>query len=210
IVAGDFPNTSLTQRFYTLWDRGNFSTSSAGSGGASTSTRALPTHASLVQRQLVRDPATGDVTLSDADTAASINWTVQDGWYLDFPVAPGQTIGTGEMVLSTPVVRSGVLFFTTVWPNADAASMCQSAPLSTLYALSPTQGLAVHGLLPTAAAVGVSVSDSKVLVVSDQLVTPEAGKEALRIEGRNWEMPVAPPSRSGRVQWRVIPGLKTH
>ncbi|MDE2431683.1 MAG: hypothetical protein KGN37_02395 [Burkholderiales bacterium] len=210
IVSGDFPNTRLMQRFYTIWDRGTYSADAAGSGTAAAASRALPTLSSLVQRQLVRDAKTGDVSLSKTDSAASINWTTQDGWYLDFPVAPGQTEGTGEMVLSTPVVRSGVLFFTTVWPNPDAASMCQSAPLSTLYALSPTQGLALHGLLPTAAAVGVSVSDSKVLVVSDQLVTPEAGKEALRIEGRNWEMPVSPASRSGRVQWRVIPGLKTY
>lgn len=209
IVAGDFPNTSLTQRFYTIWDRGNFSAGSATGGAAATSTRSLPTQANLLGRQLTRDAATGNVTLSGDEAATLINWTDKDGWYLDFPVTPGEASGSGEMVLSTPVVRSGVLFFTTVWPNGSTADLCQNAPFATLYAFSPTQGLAVHGLLPTGAGVGVTVSDSKVLVVSDQTVTPEAGKDALRIEGRNWEMPVNPASASGRVQWRVIPGLKT-
>ncbi|MDE2594911.1 MAG: hypothetical protein KGL57_11805, partial [Burkholderiales bacterium] len=206
IVAGDFPNTSLMQRFYTIWDRGNF----AGGSGAAVATRARPKHSTLVGRQLVRDASTGDVTLSGTEATTSINWATKDGWYLDFPVTPGQAFGSGDMVLSTPVVRSGVLFFTTVWPNASAEDMCQTAPFSTLYALSPTQGLVVHGLLPTAAAVGITVTDSKVLVVSDQTVTPETGKDALRIEGRNWELPVSPSSSSGRVQWRVIPGLKTY
>ncbi len=210
IVTGDFPKTNLNQRFYTIWDRGNFSTNPSGAAGGANAKRALPTMAKLVGRKLVRNDQTGAVTLADADAAVSINWTDQDGWYLDFPVTSGQQSGTGEMVLSTPVVRSGVLFFTTVWPNGSAESMCQNAPFATLYALSPTQGLVVHGLLPVGAAVGVSVNDSKILVVSDQTVTPDAGKESLRIEGRNWEMPLSPNQVNGRVQWRVIPGLKTY
>ena len=64
------------------------------------------------------------------------------------------------MVLSTPVVRSGVLFFTTVWPNGSAESMCQNAPFATLYALSPTQGLVGTWFVSVGAAVGVSVNDS--------------------------------------------------
>ncbi|HEX5311362.1 pilus assembly protein [Aquabacterium sp.] len=211
ILSGDFPKTNLNQRFYTVWDRGNFSTNPAGAAAGANAKRALPTMDKLVGRKLVRDDKTGAVTLAD-DAATSINWTDKDGWYLDFPVTTGQQSGTGEMVLSTPVVRSGVLFFTTVWPNGSAESMCQNAPFSTLYALSPTQGLAVHGLLPSgaASAFGVNVSDSKILVVSDQTVTPGAGKEALRIEGRNWEMSLSPNAVNGRVQWRVIPGLKTY
>ncbi|MGE5450643.1 MAG: pilus assembly protein [Acidobacteriota bacterium] len=206
IVAGDFPNTRLPQRFYTIWDRGNFAVTSS----TATTTRSLPTQASLLRRQLVRDATTGNVTLSTDTAATAINWTTQDGWYLDFPVTPGQSSGSGDMVLSTPVVRSGVLFFTTVWPNPSTEELCQTAPSATLYALSPTQGLAIHGLLPTSGAVGLAVTDPKVLVVSDQTVNPETGKDALRIEGRNWELSVKPASSSGRIQWRVIPGLKTY
>ena len=128
---------------------------------------------------------------------------------MDFPVTPGQSVGTGEMVLSTPVVRSGVLFFTTVWPNGSAEERCQTDPFATLYALSPTSGWIVKGLLPTGAVAGFTVSDPKVLVVSDQTVTPEVGKDALRVLCRDCEIPLKAASSNGRIQWRVIPGLKT-
>lgn len=207
IVAGDFPNTSLTQRFYSIWDRGNFGPAAVGTPGAADSKRAMPTHASLLGRKLVRDATTGAVTFHTDSEAATINWNDQDGWYLDFPVTPGGE-GTGEMVLSTPVVRSGILFFTTVWPDGTAEDRCQTDPFASLYAVSPTGGSVVKGLLP--AGVGMPVSDSKVLVVSDQTVEDKTGEESLRVIKRDGEVALKAPTSSGRVQWRVIPGLKTH
>jgi type IV pilus assembly protein PilY1 len=209
IVAGDFPNTSQTQRFYSIWDRGNFGPASVGTPGAADSKRAMPTHASLLGRKLVRDVKTGAVTFHADSEAATINWNDQDGWYLDFPVTPGQESGTGEMVLSTPVVRSGILFFTTVWPDSTGEDRCQTDPFASLYAVSPTGGSVIKGLLP--AGVGMAISDPKVLVVSDQTAkdTPP-GEEAISIIKRDGEIDLKAPTSSGRVQWRVIPGLKTH
>lgn len=209
IVAGDFPNSALSQRFYTIWDRGNYAAADVGSPNAVGAQRALPTHSTLLGRQLVRDAETGYVSFTSSSESALVNWTDQDGWFLDFPVTPGQSVGTGEMVLSTPVVRSGVLFFTTVWPNGSAEERCQTDPFATLYALSPTSGWIVKGLLPTGAVAGFTVSDPKVLVVSDQTVTPEVGKDALRVLCRDCEIPLKAASSNGRIQWRVIPGLKT-
>lgn len=212
VVAGDFPNSSLTQRFYTIWDRGNYAAAAAvGSPNLAQGQRALPTHSTLLGRQLVRDEITGYVSFSSSSENTAINWTDQDGWYLDFPVTPGQSVGTGEMVLSTPVVRSGILFFTTVWPNGSAEDRCQTDPFATLYALSPTNGVAVKGLLPTGAGsgAGITVSDPKVLIVSDQTVPPEVGKDALKVLCRDCEIQLKAAASSGRVQWRVIPGLKT-
>lgn len=208
IVAGDFPNTSQTQRFYSIWDRGNFGPASVGTPGAADSKRAMPTHASLLGRKLLRNAVTGAVTFDEASEAATINWNEQDGWYLDFPVTPGQESGTGEMVLSTPVVRSGILFFTTVWPDSSGEDRCQTDPFASLYAVSPTGGSVVKGLLPSG--VGMPVSDSKVLVVSDQTVDDKAGEESLRVIKRDGEIALKASTSSGRVQWRVIPGLKTH
>lgn len=210
IVAGDFPNSTLTQRFYTIWDRGTYAAAAAvGSPSLAQGQRALPTHSTLLGRQLVRNEATGYVTFTSSSENATINWTDQDGWYVDFPVTPGQSVGTGEMVLSTPVVRSGILFFTTVWPNGSAEDRCQTDPFATLYALSPTNGVVVKGLLPTGAGAGVTVTDPKVLIVSDQTVTPEVGKDALRVLCRDCDIQLKAAASSGRVQWRVIPGLKT-
>ncbi|MEN9453181.1 MAG: hypothetical protein RLZZ369_2240, partial [Pseudomonadota bacterium] len=209
IVAGDFPNTSQTQRFYSIWDRGNFGPASVGTPGAADSIRAMPTHASLLGRKLLRNTETGAVTFDEDSEAATINWNDQDGWYLDFPVTPGQDVGTGEMVLSTPVVRSGILFFTTVWPDSSGEDRCQTDPFASLYAVSPTGGSVVKGLLPSG--VGMSVSDSKVLVVLDQTVGKEVDEESLRIiPPRDDDISLKAPTSSGRVQWRVIPGLKTH
>lgn len=207
IVDGDFPKTTLTQRFYTIWDRGSFTTESV--VGSVTTKRPLPTHATLASRQAVRDAETGTVRLAGEAKDWTIDWTNRDGWYLDFPVTAGQTAGSGDMVLSAPVVRSGILFFTTVWPNPSDAT-CQTSPLATLFAINPVSGTAVNGLLPTAGAMGWGVQDSKILVVSDQTGDTEVGKESLRVEGRNWEMPLKAAASSGRIQWRVIPGLKTH
>lgn len=208
IVAGDFPNTSQTQRFYSIWDRGNFGLASVETPGVVDSKRAMPTHASLLGRQLVRDVTTGAVTFKPGSEDATINWNDRDGWYLDFPVTPGQDVGTGEMVLSTPVVRSGILFFTTVWPDGSGEDRCQTDPFASLYAVSPTGGSVIKGLLPSG--VGMPVSDSKVLVVSDQTVEDKTGEESLRVIKRDGEIALKAPTSSGRVQWRVIPGLKTH
>ena len=70
------PKTNLNQRFYTIWDRGNFNQSFWCRGRANAK-RALLTMAKLVGRKLVRNDQTGAVTLADADAAVSINWTDQ-------------------------------------------------------------------------------------------------------------------------------------
>ena len=57
----------------------------------------------------------------------------------------------------------------------------------------------------------MSVSDSKVLVVLDQTVGKEVDEESLRIiPPGDDDISLKAPTSSGRVQWRVIPGLKTH
>lgn len=202
IVDGDFPKTTLTQRFYTLWDRGTFTTESV--VGSVTTKRALPTHATLASRQAVRNAESGIVSLAGEAKDWTIDWTNKDGWYLDFPVTAGQTAGSGDMVLSAPVVRSGILFFTTVWPNGSD-SMCQTSPFATLYAVNPVSGTAVNGLV-----FGLPIKESKFIVVQDRTGDSKVNTEDLKVITRDKEESLTVPASSGRIQWRVIPGLKTH
>lgn len=210
ITSSDFPRTDLTQRMYMIWDKGNYAADL--SAPSAKDKRKLPSHVTLLGRQLVRNEETQQVTIKadDSSNVSELDWLVHDGWYLDFPVAAKQEVGTGEMILSTPVVRSGIVFFTSVRPQTDQ-DLCQTAPIAAIYAVAPVSGKAVKGLLPGVDTIGMLIGDSKILVVSDQTSeTNDPTQETLRVIRRDGDMKLYPSASSGRIQWRVVPGLKTY
>lgn len=88
-----------TQSFYAIKD--------SGSAIASTDRR------TLVQQSLYTATINGQQTR--LMTSNNVDWTVKDGWYMDF-------IDSGERNVTNPQVRNGALIFTSFIPNEDPCS----------------------------------------------------------------------------------------
>jgi type IV pilus assembly protein PilY1 len=218
----DFPNTSLPQRFYGIWDRPGL--------GA---TRTLPTGlTTLKQRTLVRNASTGDVTF-DTTTLGNVNWSTQDGWYVTLP-------NSSEMVLSSPQLSAGTLVFTSVRPKTNSTNYCSTAPEASLFAIDPISGrsdrnaqgnVTVSGNIFNIA--GKDIGDQIVNVVEDRTKKPFTkectagepgctcvgasctkpatcgpGQAAKRVVGKRADALIC-YNTSPRIQWREIPGLRT-
>lgn len=226
--TGDFPMDGVQQRFYGLWDRPAFATSSdTGTGPL------IPTSlTTLVQRNYSRDASTGNVTVTANSTDSlgnaiftSIDWTSQDGWYFNLP-------GTSEAVLSTPDLQAGFLIFTSVRPKTDIES-CNNTPNSTLYAIDPIAGRNTRtGLKDETGAVfaGIATADQKWITVNNTTTAISSNKTCTTgtagcVEGNsqgdasgdqvckslinNGGKTNLCYNPLGRVQWREIPGLRT-
>lgn len=169
IESSDFPDTSVTQRFFTVWDKGRYAEDVIFPPAAERTAAALPRSATFLKRLLrrssdgfvyqIRTNANGEavdaqgnvvtsrdqeVPLLDNATAVGFDPAVNDGWFFEFPEA-------GEAVLSSPVSRQNFLLFTSVRPLSDVSSdqSCSTAPLGTVYGFNPINGLPVPGLLKT-------------------------------------------------------------
>lgn len=220
--SSTFPNTSVAQRVYGIWDRPSLGSS-----------RPLPdpSGSTLLSRVYTRD-SSGNVYLSAG--GSTLDWSVNDGWYFSLP-------GSSEAVLSDMSLDAGVLTFVGVRPKA-AANQCINTPDSTLYTLDPISGRAernIQGSLSVNSAtmnlVGRDIGDQKVRVVSDRTSRPFSnsckagepgcvcsgptcakpsptcgpGQGAKRVTGRNADATIC-YSMSPRLQWRDIPGMRTN
>ncbi|AVS79566.1 pilus assembly protein PilY [Paracidovorax avenae] len=221
--SSDFPNTSVSQRVYGIWDR-----PSMGSSGG----RALPNSnaSTLVSRTYARD-SSGNVYIASSGT---LDWATHDGWYFSLP-------GNSEAILSDMSFDAGVLSLVGVRPKS-ASNQCTDTPNTTLYTIDPISGQAernVQGTLTlstsTVNIAGREIGDQKVRVVTDRTTRPftnkckagEAGcvctgsnctkstptcgpgQGAKRVTGRNADATMC-YSMSPRMQWRDIPGLRTN
>jgi type IV pilus assembly protein PilY1 len=175
------------------------------------------------------------VPLGATDLVTRFDPAVHDGWFFEFPDAGSQ----GEAVISSPGVRSGYVFFTSVRGQTaqEQEQACAQAPSSTLYALSPVNGLPVNSLLVNGAYyLGVPVDDQKLIVVRDRSgetisdgsgstctgtnCPAEPAKPACQCSGGTVALRalggsggtsqcMCVPATSLRIQWRELPGLRT-
>lgn len=194
IESGDFPRSTVTHRFFTVWDRGRYEGDQVFASPSGSTPRALPGtgtrtvgSSAFLQRLLVRDSGTGAVYLArrvganlvpvgDGEVSGGFDPATHDGWFFDFPTG-------GEAVIASPANRQTFLLFTTVRPAGDEAQSCSVAPLASVYALSPVSGLPVPGLFQRVNVVhadgttttsvspyGVDSNDQRVINVSDRSV----------------------------------------
>ena len=183
LETGDFPNTSVPQRFYGLWDRPSFATTAA----TGTGPMIVADMSTLVQRNYTRDPTSLIVTATPTNTTVngvttssypSIDWTANDGWYFDFPNAPTTASASipnlSEMLLSNPDVQAGFLIFPTVRSKV-AGDTCSSTPDVTLYVIDPIAGVPTRkaqGLSGTTLIAGTPTQDQKWVTVSNRTAAP--------------------------------------
>lgn len=191
IESSDFPRSTVTHRFFTVWDRGRYEGDQVYPPAADSTPRALPGtgtrtvgSTAFLERLLVRDPTTGSIYLArrvganvvpvgSTEVASGFDPSTHDGWFFDFPTG-------GEAVIASPVNRQTFMLFTTVRPAGDESQSCSVAPLASVYALSPVSGLPVPGLFrqvnitnadgTTTTSVnpyGVDSNDQRVINVSD-------------------------------------------
>jgi type IV pilus assembly protein PilY1 len=224
--AGNYPNTSVSQRIYGVWDRPEFATG----------TRTLPASnaSTLVSRTYARQSSGAVIVTS----GATIDWTTKDGWYFNLP-------GSSEMVLSDPDIQAGVLAFTTVMAQTSS-NVCAAKPDVASYAIDPITGKPERNIQGTTLVstttylnAGVTSLDQKVRIVSDRTkraFTKECRKgdpgctcttDVGGVETCVKSSTECPPGTSarrkigqsgdavfcyrpnGRMQWREIPGLRT-
>lgn len=175
------------------------------------------------------------VPLGALDVALRFDPSIHDGWFFDFPDGGTQ----GEAVISSPGIRSNYVFFTSVRGQTaeEREQACATAPLSTLYALSPVNGLAVNNLLVNGSYyLGIPTDDQKLVYVRDRsnesadgsdpsnpdpdppctgpdckscTNTCGAGTVRFRALGGSTNQCLCLPATSLRIQWRELPGMKT-
>lgn len=224
----DFPNASVGQRIYGIWDRPTFKTKS---GELIPSTTPLTTLEPRVYQRL----ASGNVIVTG--TSADIDWSnakgfgAKDGWYFKLP-------GSSEMVLSDPDVKVGVLTFTTIRPKTGI-DLCSASPDVSLYTLDPVTGKNERNIQGTTDETGTTtiitataIADQKVKNVVDATNAPFVKPTKTCVKVGGVDVCNDPPPRCGagqrsiravgqgtnanwcytpgaRTQWREIPGIRT-
>ncbi|MGA7800040.1 MAG: PilC/PilY family type IV pilus protein, partial [Gammaproteobacteria bacterium] len=125
----DGTTTPQTETFYGVWDQ-----PSTSNGNTSALTRS-----SLVAQTLsvanLTTPIFNGQTQVRLLTSNSIDWNTKSGWYIDFDVPSG----TGERIITNPVLDSGRVIFTTFIPAA-AGDICTGGGTSWLMTVNYSNG----------------------------------------------------------------------
>jgi type IV pilus assembly protein PilY1 len=231
IEAGDFPNATVRNRYVSVWDKGRYAGDvvfpPSGSGAA------LPVMgSSFLEIYLARDTATGNVyrlsgstasAVAETSTADGFNPASNAGWFFNFP-------SSGEQLISSPVARRSFISFTSVRPlsDDDRATSCSTSPRGTLYAIDPSTGQAIRGLLGsttlttngtsiTTTNYGLDTGDQQITSVGDRVASTGTGAAAAcgpgkikaRFLGEQTDAAGCVDALNLRLQWREIPGLRT-
>lgn len=175
LESTDYPNTSMPQRFFGVWDRPSF----AASASSGTGPMVKADLSTLVTRTYTRDASTGIVTATPNSTSGgvstytAIDWTAKDGWYFNFPgsSAPPNTPNLSEMLVANPDLQAGYLLFPTIRKKSGTES-CYDTPDITYYIIDPiagyptrkAQGLTSDGTLVA----GTAVLSQKWVTVSNR------------------------------------------
>ena len=142
VSSGDFPDTSKTQRFYSIFDRLNWTVDGV--------VRPLPNSnlTTMLKRTMVRTTDGTGAYISEAGLIA-FNSATHDGWYINFPALATGSTTNNESVLSSPKPILGQIFLKTVRPTAASATQCYANPESMDYIFDPLSGLPEAGLFGT-------------------------------------------------------------
>ncbi len=138
ISSGDFPNASYTQRFFSVYDRLNWTSPS----------RSLPnSNLSTMLRRTMKRASNGDVYVSEAGSVA-FSAATHDGWYINFAALASGSTTNDELVLSSPKPIGGQIYIKTVRSASTSTTNCYSNPQSADYLVDPITGLP-NGMLGT-------------------------------------------------------------
>lgn len=208
VFTGDFPSSSLPQRFYGIYDKAR--------------TSAVNSNLSRMAQRVAKRTTTGGVYI---ETAAEVTGSVKtsmfnpvthDGWYLDFPPLSTSSNVTSEMLISSPEIAVGTLFFTTL-RESTSTNNCFSSPLTQLWGIDPTVGtpkvsqfgtVTIGSDIVNLAAIdggGVQKRTMGIAIVNGQRKVVGLGNNNQgnidKVTGSD-----VSPSRS---QWREIPNMRT-
>jgi type IV pilus assembly protein PilY1 len=232
IEGGDFPGVTVRNRFISVWDKGRFQGDVVFPPAANTTGATLPElGGSFLEIVLARDTGgTNNVyrvnnrvemtPVAPGAVEASFDPASHAGWFFNFP-------SSGEQLISSPTARRSFISFTSVRPlsDDDRATSCSTSPNGTLYAIDPSTGQAIRGLLSTTAltvveggttktlnvtSYGSNTSDQQVTTVGDRSTsTCGAGKIKARFLGEKTDEAGCVDAVNLRLQWREIPGMRT-
>ncbi|HLI18252.1 MAG TPA: PilC/PilY family type IV pilus protein [Rhodanobacteraceae bacterium] len=116
----DLTNTK-TQSFYGVWDNGS----------TTPATRANLQVQTLTAGSIVN--ASGATQNIRTASSNSVNWSTQQGWYMDLPLS-------GERVISSAVIENGGVVFTTYTPQPGSGTTCTAGGVSWLMDLAYGNG----------------------------------------------------------------------
>lgn len=218
LFPGEFPDSSRTQRFFGIYDKANWATTSAIASDLST----------MVRRTATRDATTGNVIITAASeingttvTSSRFDQTLHEGWYINFPSTTSGSTLNSEMLLSPPEVAVGTLYFTTVRPAPSDINRCFRDPQTTFYAVDPVVGtpkvtnlgtvqMTVNGQTVKVNVAGKDGSGTQkraigIMVVNGKRTVVGAGSNASGAVDVVTGADVSP----ARSQWREIPNMRT-
>jgi type IV pilus assembly protein PilY1 len=148
---------------------------------------------------------------ADSDDVV-FNPSINDGWYFNFP-------SEGEQLISSPTARRSFVSFTSVRSlnSTETQQTCVTDPNGTFYAVNPSTGGAIKGLLKVVTNDSIVSSpygqgtygDQEITVTSDQTKGTLPGQINVRLLGNGTDDLGAVPAPNLRLQWREIPGMKT-
>ncbi|MBK9609064.1 MAG: PQQ-binding-like beta-propeller repeat protein [Betaproteobacteria bacterium] len=144
-------------------------------------------------------------------SSIAVDWTTNNGWYVDF-------LTGGERAATNPALQLGTLLFTTITPvsnNANACGLSSGTADSFIYALDYATGGAVQGSGGVSgvslgsgfatAPIFVKLADGSVTALIR--VSDGAGTGTDLGSTRRWDPPI-PPRPQGtlrRISWRELP-----
>ncbi len=125
--------TTTQQSFYGVWDKDICSVSGAERSCAEVTPGDAKNHVrdTFSRTDLQAQSVTVDVNGIRETTQNQVDWSSENGWYINFPTSEG------ERALGTPVLRGEIVVFTTLEPDD---TRCESGGSSWIYALDRIDG----------------------------------------------------------------------
>ncbi len=209
IFTGDYPNTGLTQRFYSIYDKNLTST---------------VTNMSDLARRVAKRTSDGKAYIETASEvtgsvkSSTFNPALHKGWYLDFPPLTSSSTANSEILISNPYLSFGQLVINTIRPT-ETTNNCFDTPVTGEWKIDPLVGTPKSNNYGT-----VTVGGAQVLVAG--LTYGGFGQkgrntvvrrvQATAQTGSIYATPSGPGSgaTSGQVlikraQWREVPNMRT-
>jgi type IV pilus assembly protein PilY1 len=226
LASGDFPNAAMANRFISVWDKGRYPEDQVfpPPDVAGFTAPVLPSLGARFSELLLRRNTDGQVyrvkvgasnvevpVPADSDDVV-FNPSINDGWYFNFP-------SEGEQLISSPTARRSFVSFTSVRSlnSTETQQTCVTDPNGTFYAVNPSTGGAIKGLLKVVTNDSIVSSpygqgtygDQEITVTPDQTKGTLPGQINVRLLGNGTDDLGAVPAPNLRLQWREIPGMKT-
>ena len=216
LSSGDFPNGTLTNGMFGIWDNPAFSSIATEVAMEA----ALPRTLGQLAERVLHNTGGGTDDQNRYLTGDAVDWNEDRGWYMFFNVY-------SEMGLNNLNIANGQLVTVTVSPPREKLGLendpCSDTPVARVVVVDPITGLASDLLGEytdpdthiTYSLASIGTADQKLKFGSTQVGTQGANCKNGSLDctagvGATSQVNFKSKLGVGRIFWREIPGLKTN